>query len=129
MLTIICRGGGFRVDIQKGNLMILSGSFYISKDRGSRPQGEDSHFICEEKQTIGVADGVGGWSKKGVDAGVYATQLINNSLLAVLTNPERQVDPMKVLNEAFRNTKAEGSSTACIITIQEGNVCSVPHFF
>ena len=115
---------GFRVGIQKGNLMMLSGSFYIAKDRDSRPQGDDSHFICEEKQTIGLADGVGGWSSQGVDAGLYARELMNNSLLAILTQPDRQVDPMKVLNEAFRKTDAEGSSTACIITLQEGTVCS-----
>ncbi|XVE58091.1 hypothetical protein DITRI_Ditri04bG0142600 [Diplodiscus trichospermus] len=102
--------------------MMLSGSFYIAKDRDSRPQGDDSHFICEEKQTIGLADGVGGWSSQGVDAGLYARELMNNSLLAILTQPGRQVDPMKVLNEAFRKTKAEGSSTACIITLQEGNI-------
>ncbi|XWS61592.1 hypothetical protein CRYUN_Cryun07bG0138900 [Craigia yunnanensis] len=113
---------GFRVGIQKGNLMMLSGSFYIAKDRDSRPQGDDGHFICEEKQTIGLADGVGGWSSQGVDAGLYARELMNNSLLAILTQPDRQVDPMKVLNEAFRKTEAEGSSTACIITLNEGTM-------
>ncbi|XVF51290.1 hypothetical protein PTKIN_Ptkin04bG0173100 [Pterospermum kingtungense] len=103
--------------------MMLSGSFYIAKDRDSRPQGDDSHFICEEKQAIGVADGVGGWSRQGVDAGIYARELINNSLLAVLTHPDTtQVDPMKVLTQAFRMTIAQGSSTACIITLQEDNM-------
>ncbi|KAK6274563.1 hypothetical protein POUND7_004272 [Theobroma cacao] len=111
-----------RVGVQKRNLMMLSGSFYIAKDRDSRPQGDDSHFICEEKQTIGLADGVGGWSSHGVDAGLYARELMNNSLLAILTQPDRQVDPMEVLNEAFRKTKAEGSSTVCIITLQEDNI-------
>lgn len=98
------------------------GSFYIAKDLASKPQGEDGHFICEEKKPIGMADGVGGWSKHGVDAGLYAAELIDNSLLATLTQPLTQVDPMKVLDEAFSKTKAQGSSTACIITLQEGNV-------
>ncbi|XVF12943.1 hypothetical protein REPUB_Repub08aG0163700 [Reevesia pubescens] len=80
--------------------MMISGSFYIAKDRNSRPQGDDSHFICEEKQTIGLADGVGGWSSQGVDAGVYARELMNNSLLAILTQPDRQVDPMKQMLHA-----------------------------
>ncbi|KAM6573833.1 hypothetical protein CsatA_022160 [Cannabis sativa] len=30
--------------------------------------GEDAHFICSTEQIIGVADGVGGWAKKGIDA-------------------------------------------------------------
>ncbi|MBA0826400.1 hypothetical protein Goarm_011256, partial [Gossypium armourianum] len=81
------------------------GSFYIAKDRASKPQ-----------------DGVGGWSKHGVDAGLYAAELINNSLLATLIQPLTQVDPMKVLDEAFSKTKAQGSSTACIITLQAGNM-------
>ncbi|XVF53104.1 hypothetical protein PTKIN_Ptkin05aG0072800 [Pterospermum kingtungense] len=106
-------------DGEKGNLRMLSGSFYIARDKGPTPQGDDSHFICEEKQTIGLADGVGGWSRHGVDAGSYARQLMNNSLLAIRSQPHRQVDPMKVLDEAYTKTKAEGSSTACIITLQK----------
>ncbi|OMO79820.1 phosphatase 2C (PP2C)-like protein [Corchorus capsularis] len=111
-----------RVGAQKGNLMMLSGSFYISKERSSRPQGDDSHFICEEKQTIGLADGVGGWNSKGIDAGIYARELMNNALMAILTQPDRQVDPMTVLSEAYSKTKALGSSTACIITLKDDNM-------
>ncbi|KAK8284083.1 hypothetical protein V6Z12_D08G135300 [Gossypium hirsutum] len=98
--------------IRREKLRLKCGSFYIAKDRASKPQGDDSHFIY----------GVGGWSKHGVDAGLYAAELINNSLLATLTQPLTQVDPMKVLDEAFSKTKAQGSSTACIITLQEGNM-------
>ncbi|KAL4341853.1 hypothetical protein GQ457_08G032260 [Hibiscus cannabinus] len=115
-------GDSDRVGIQEGNLKMMCGSFYIAKDRESRLQGDDCHFICEEMQTIGVADGVGGWSKRGVDAGVYARELINNSLLATLTQPLSQVDPMKVLDEASVKTRAAGSSTACIITLHKDNM-------
>ncbi|GMI95523.1 hypothetical protein like AT4G16580 [Hibiscus trionum] len=111
-----------RVGIREGELKMMCGSFYIAKDRGSKPQGDDSHFICEEMQTIGVADGVGGWTKRGVDAGKYARELINNSLLSTLTQPLAQVDPMKVLDEASVKTKAAGSSTACIITLHKDNM-------
>ncbi|KAL0404857.1 UNVERIFIED_CONTAM: putative protein phosphatase 2C 80 [Sesamum radiatum] len=38
-------------------------SVYIPKDNPKKPWGEDAHFISEEDQTIGVADGVGGWAK------------------------------------------------------------------
>ncbi|OIT31317.1 hypothetical protein A4A49_54032 [Nicotiana attenuata] len=39
-------------------------AFYIPK-YGKARLGEDAHFICIEEQTIGVADGVGGWAKWG----------------------------------------------------------------
>ncbi|KAG8486063.1 hypothetical protein CXB51_019364 [Gossypium anomalum] len=96
---------GFRNGIRREKLRIKCGSFYIAKDRASKSQ-----------------DGVGGWSKHGVDAGLYVAELINNSLLATLTQSLTQVDPMKVLDEAFSKTKAQGSSTACIITLQESNM-------
>ncbi|KAE8728018.1 putative protein phosphatase 2C 55 [Hibiscus syriacus] len=101
--------------------MMMSGSFYIAKYRDPGSQGEDSHFICEEMHTIGVADGVGGWQMRGVDARIYARQLMNNSLLATLTqtHPHNRIDPMKVLDEAFAKTKAAGSLTACVITLHE----------
>ncbi|MCD7459645.1 hypothetical protein HAX54_041562 [Datura stramonium] len=49
-------------------------SFYIPK-YSKGPIGEDAHFICIESETIGVADGVGGWAKKGIDSGKYLRQL------------------------------------------------------
>lgn len=101
---------------------MVAGSYYIPKSDKLKPQGEDSHFICAEKETFGVADGVGGWAKKGVDAGKYARALMFNSELAVQHQPVGWVDPRKVLDEAFSKTEARGSSTACILTLT-GHVC------
>ncbi|KAK8340805.1 hypothetical protein V6Z11_A08G124200 [Gossypium hirsutum] len=81
------------------------GSFYIAKDRPSKSQGDDSHFIY----------GMGGWSKHGVDAGLYVAELINNSLLATLALPLTQVDPMKVLDEAFSKTKAQRRAMCFVV--------------
>ncbi|KAH0981056.1 hypothetical protein GBA52_008233 [Prunus armeniaca] len=39
------------------------------KENQEKPPGEDADFICHDAQTIGVADGVGGWARKGVDTG------------------------------------------------------------
>ncbi|XP_062170470.1 probable protein phosphatase 2C 80 [Alnus glutinosa] len=95
---------------------MVCGAFYLPKDNPFSPRGEDAYFVCEEKRVIGVADGVGGWAKKGVDAGEYARQLMYNAFLAVINQqPVDGVGDLKsVLNEAFLNTKAKGSSTACI---------------
>ncbi|CAL5443059.1 unnamed protein product [Camellia sinensis] len=100
-----------------GSLKMVSGAYYIPKSKKLNPLGEDAYFICDEKQTIGVADGIGGWAKKGIDAGVYAQELMANSLLALQNEPWEAVDLNKVLNEAYLNSKPKGSSTACIITL------------
>ncbi|KAH0682464.1 hypothetical protein KY290_021032 [Solanum tuberosum] len=54
--------------------------FYIPKSN-KVPLGEDAHFICIEEEIIGVADGVGGWVKKGIDSGEYSRQLVRNAEL------------------------------------------------
>ncbi|WCJ19722.1 hypothetical protein M5689_002000 [Euphorbia peplus] len=94
-----------------------AGSSYIPKDNIQRPKGEDAHFICPEKNTIGVADGVGGWAKRGIDAGKYSRRLMNNSLIALEKEMVGYVNPSKVLQTAFENTILQGSSTACIIAL------------
>ncbi|KAF3652874.1 hypothetical protein T459_03125 [Capsicum annuum] len=55
---------------------MVAGSFYIPKVNDEKPLGEDASFICVKEQTIGVADGVGGWAKKGIDSGVYSRELM-----------------------------------------------------
>ncbi|GMP86598.1 hypothetical protein CsSME_00039318 [Camellia sinensis var. sinensis] len=105
---------------------MASGSFYIPKQKEQNPLGDDAHFICPKQQTIGVADGVGGWARKGVDPGEYARELIANSVMATLDQPNGTVvDPKEVLNHAFLNTEARGSSTACILTLSGngGKLC------
>lgn len=82
----------FRSGVGKERVNILSGSFYLPKDNRSKPEGDDAHFICEEKQTIGIADGVGGWTQKGVNAGEYARELMINSVIALQTERKGAVD-------------------------------------
>ncbi|KAG5623792.1 hypothetical protein H5410_009010 [Solanum commersonii] len=57
------------------------------------------------------------WTKKGIDSGMYSRELMKNVELAIQKQSSSSIttmDLMKVLNEAFSNTKAKGSSTACI---------------
>ena len=58
---------------------------YTPKDKAgnAQSQGDDAHFVFAEKNTIGVADGVGGWARYGVDTGKYAHQLMSNVVTAV----------------------------------------------
>lgn len=97
---------------------MVAGSFYLPKDDDLKPRGDDAHFICVDEQTIGVADGVGGWARKGVDAGDYARELMTNSIIATHNQPKGDVDPKRVLYEAYLNTNVQGSSTACILTLK-----------
>ncbi|PSS15701.1 Protein phosphatase 2C 55 [Actinidia chinensis var. chinensis] len=46
---------------------MVAGAFYIPKYNEFKPLGDDAHFVRAEQQTVGVADGVGGWEKKGMN--------------------------------------------------------------
>ncbi|KAF5954509.1 hypothetical protein HYC85_007365 [Camellia sinensis] len=78
-------------------LKIEAGSLYLPKDDELKPRGDDAHFIYTKKQTIGLADGVGGWTWRGVDAGKYAQQLMTNSLIAFHNQPKGAVNPKMIL--------------------------------
>jgi len=106
-------------------LKLLSGSCYLPHPAKEATGGEDGHFICIDEQAIGVADGVGGWADHGVDAGLYAKELMSKSMSAIKDEPEGAIDPSRVLEKAFIGTKARGSSTACIITLKEQGLHAV----
>lgn len=60
----------FRIMKRKRSLKMNLESYYIPKENISNPKGEDAHFIHKaDYQTIGVADGVGGWTQRGVVRG------------------------------------------------------------
>ncbi|KAH6809203.1 hypothetical protein C2S51_026986 [Perilla frutescens var. frutescens] len=101
-------------------LMMVADSFYIPKIIPEKPLGEDAHFFCRTAQVIGVADGVGGWARKGIDAGEYARELMRNAADSVKFSCPSAVDPKSVLFYAFKKTAKPGSSTACIINL-DGN--------
>ncbi|XP_076942786.1 putative protein phosphatase 2C 80 [Bidens hawaiensis] len=98
-------------------LKLLSGSSYLPHPDKEATGGEDAHFICEEEQVIGVADGVGGWADVGVNAGLYSRSLMSNSVKALKGEPKDGIDPARVLAKAHLATRARGSSTACIIAL------------
>ncbi|XP_019070846.2 probable protein phosphatase 2C 80 [Solanum lycopersicum] len=113
-----------------GKTIMVAGSFYIPKLNPAKPLGEDASFICLNKQVIGVADGVGGWAKKGIDSGMYSRELMKNAELAIhkqsnSTTTTSSIDLMKVLNEAFSKTKNKGSSTACILSLSDDTLHAV----
>jgi len=104
-------------DLAGRTLKLVSGSCYLPHPDKEETGGEDAHFICEDEQVIGVADGVGGWADLGVDAGQFARELMSHSVDAVREEPKGSIDPARVLEKAHSSTKARGSSTACIIAL------------
>ena len=104
------------------SLKMVCGAFYVPKDNPLYPRGDDAYFVSKEKQAIGVADGVGGWATRGVDPGEYARELMINASAAVHQQPDGVADIKSVLNKAFLNTRAKGSSTACIGMLGNDNI-------
>ncbi|KAL5557252.1 hypothetical protein UlMin_039488 [Ulmus minor] len=100
-------------------LKLHSGSCCLPHPDKEEKGGEDAHFICEDEQVIGVADGVGGWAEVGVDAGLFSRELMSNSVMAIREEPKDSIDPARVLEKAHSGTKAKGSSTACIIALTD----------
>lgn len=100
-------------------MKMFSGSCYLPHPDKEETGGEDAHFICTDEQAIGVADGVGGWADVGVNAGLFAQELISNSVRAIQEEPKGSLNPARVLEKAHSSTKAKGSSTACIIALTD----------
>ncbi|KAI3978764.1 hypothetical protein MKX01_015939 [Papaver californicum] len=106
-------------------LRLVSGSCYLPHPDKEDTGGEDAHFICIDEQATGVADGVGGWAEVGINAGLYAQELMSNSVIAIVNEPKGSIDPARVLEKAHSNTKAQGSSTACIIALTDEGIQAI----
>lgn len=100
-------------------MKMLSGSCYLPHPDKEETGGEDAHFICADEHAIGVADGVGGWADVGVNSGLFSRELISNSVRAIQEEPQGSFNPTRVLEKAHSNTKAKGSSTACIVALTD----------
>ena len=87
-------------------------------DRG----GEDGFFINDELSALGIADGVGSWYSRGVDPGIYARKLMQLTEAAIQAG---QRDPVKVLRQAYEGNKEQGTATACVAILNDGQLNSV----
>ncbi|MCL7042323.1 hypothetical protein MKW94_022834 [Papaver nudicaule] len=50
---------------------------------------------------------------------------MSNSVIAILNEPKGLIDPKRVLKEGHSNTKAQGSSTACIIALTDEGIQAI----
>lgn len=77
--------------------------------------GEDSSFISKDKQSFGVADGVGGWIELGIDPSLYSKALMQ--FCKEKLEYDENASLSQVLDYAYEETIEEqirGSTTACI---------------
>ncbi|XP_060650541.1 protein phosphatase PTC7 homolog fig [Drosophila nasuta] len=94
----------------------------------SHRYGEDSWFISStpKAEVMGVADGVGGWRVKGIDAGIFAKELMS-SCSSNAQRPEFDGrNPRQLLIDSFnqlkgKTTTLQGSSTACLVALKRSD--------
>lgn len=86
--------------------------------------GEDAFFVSEDGKSIGIADGVGGWTLHGVDPAIFAQTLMREAKSCYQDRGFR--DPAEILRQAYHRTQhVPGSSTACIMVVDGNQLNSV----
>jgi protein phosphatase PTC7 len=86
--------------------------------------GEDAHFGHGEAGFVGVADGVGSYRDRGVDAGAFARELMGSALRTVDLTAKvgLRIHPKEVLKMAYYRTAVTkctpGASTAVILSLR-----------
>eukprot|EP00937_MAST-01D_sp_MAST-1D-sp2_P007019 g7019.t1 len=119
----VLRGGGSRAlcGLCRARQLHLQSAVASHPHPGkANGRGEDGHFVFGS--FVGVADGVGGWARKGIDAGRYSnllmqccTEFIQSGVTA--RGGEGFV-PIEAMKHAFEGTDVPGSSTACVVGVQ-----------
>ncbi|EDV90793.1 protein phosphatase PTC7 homolog fig [Drosophila grimshawi] len=116
----------------KGTPRLIKAVQGSSKDQQLAGQvqrfGEDSWFVhsAPKSETMGVADGVGGWRQMGIDSGVFAKQLMTNcSKLSEQADYDGR-NPRQLLIDGYHRLKEHatnvwGSSTACLVSLHRSD--------
>ena len=104
------------VDDEDG--IFLLHSFACSKPhpRKENTLGEDSYYISDTSKSVGVADGVGGWSEWGIDSGAFSRELMRGCKEAADIGMKNPID---ILRSGFQRVQSQGSSTACIVCLRD----------
>jgi protein phosphatase PTC7 len=98
-----------------GRLFLVASAFMIPHPEKAYRGGEDSYFISPKYDTIGVADGVGGWaSTPGADPSYWSRTIMNRSLEFSSAR-----SPREILVRATANftSPIKGSTTASIASL------------
>jgi protein phosphatase PTC7 len=109
-------------DLRKG--------IWKSKSFDSSPLcGEDSFFILDELRTFGVADGVGGWSRHGINPKEFSESLMVETKRHISTKQRNAITStggaadietaVTAAHAATMKKVAAGSSTVCVASLDK----------
>jgi len=107
----------------KGRLRLILGACMVPDPRKRAtafPKGEDAFFMVAGR-AFGVADGVGSWSARGVDAGMFSRELMLQAKIFFEKDATKH-DPVEAMVHAEPFAKIhQGSCTFCTLTL-DGNL-------
>ncbi|XP_042426271.1 uncharacterized protein LOC122014157 [Zingiber officinale] len=92
-------------------LFLSSGAAIIPHPSKASTGGEDAYFISLDNW-FGVADGVGQWSLEGINAGLYARELMENCQRFV--SKYEGCNPNEILVKSAAEASSPGSSTVLV---------------
>ncbi|KAL6643021.1 hypothetical protein ACP70R_021202 [Stipagrostis hirtigluma subsp. patula] len=102
------------VSTAQSTLVLSSGAAILPHPSKVATGGEDAYFIACNGW-FGVADGVGQWSFEGINAGLYARELMDGCK-RFITEDEGVTDlrPEQILSKAADEAHSPGSSTVLV---------------
>ncbi|BDA47398.1 probable protein phosphatase 2C 26 at C-terminar half [Coccomyxa sp. Obi] len=108
-------------------LEILAGGVNLPHPAKQATGGEDAFFTSTvHGGAVGVADGVSGWSREGIDAALYSRKLMRHAQEGVEMGLGCREGAVGVLNHANSQTDdTDGSTTAVIAVMHPPNVCEI----
>ncbi|RCV43122.1 hypothetical protein SETIT_9G269900v2 [Setaria italica] len=102
------------VEIAQSELVLLSGAAILPHPSKVATGGEDAYFIAGNGW-FGVADGVGQWSFEGINAGLYARELMDGCKKFITENQGAlDLGPEQILSKAADEAHSPGSSTVLV---------------
>lgn len=102
------------IAISTPTLSLSSGAAMLPHPSKALTGGEDAYFVAC-KNWFGVADGVGQWSFEGINAGLYARELMENCEKIVSEwGKLESTTPDQVLAKSAAAARSPGSSTVLV---------------
>lgn len=102
------------IAISTPTLSLSSGAAMLPHPSKALTGGEDAYFVAC-KNWFGVADGVGQWSFQGINAGLYARELMENCEKIVSEwGKLESTTPDQVLAKSAAAARSPGSSTVLV---------------
>ncbi|XP_059446199.1 probable protein phosphatase 2C 71 isoform X2 [Corylus avellana] len=100
--------------ISTEGLFLYNGAALLPHPSKALTGGEDAYFVACQNW-LGVADGVGQWSLEGINAGLYARELMENCQ-KIVSDPKSApvTKPEELLIRSAAESQSPGSSTVLV---------------